>query len=249
MYNPSLRKIEALVEDYLKEKHLRAEEVGVKPLVLLAENRKFQNLLVDEINGQRSPDWLYDDAAPLYFAKLLGVEVSVVGALPPGPAFLTEIEVLRSLGARMFLGVFEGIGIGAGTGKLFLVDSVACFDWASYRYSGGRKEINASYRLSRFLKAIFEMEDIKAGEAKAASLETPYLILENDLDALRAASVTLISFHVPSLYAFSFYSGCETTAVVVTKEDLYLKPKISADEIYSTLAAFLAKHLQETAFV
>ncbi|MCX8173267.1 MAG: hypothetical protein N3F63_01470 [Thermoplasmata archaeon] len=249
MYNPSLRKIDELVLGYLKDKQLRAEEVGVKPLVLLIENRRLHELLVESVNAQRSPDWLYDATAPLYFAKLPGIELSVVGVLPPSHAFLTEIEVLKHLGARMFVGVFEAIGVGTGAGKLFLVESAACLDGASYRYSGGRREISASYRLHKFLKAIFEMEEIKMVEARAGSMDTPYLLLENDVQYLRANRVSLISFHIPPLYAFSFYSGCEAVGLAVTREDLLLKPKVATAGLYEGLADILARHLHETAFV
>ncbi|MEM3396247.1 MAG: hypothetical protein QW620_05780 [Thermoplasmata archaeon] len=249
MYNPSLRKIDELVLGYLKEKRLRAEDVGVKPVVVLTENRKFHQLLVEGLNAQRSPDWLYDAEAQLYFANLPGIDVSIVMALPPAHAFLTEIEVLRHLGAKMFIGVFEGIGIGTGIGKIFLVGSAACLDGASYRYTGGRKEINASYRIHKFLRAILEMEEIKAGEAKAGSVDTPYLILENDVKYLRTNNVNVISFYIPSLYAFSFYSGCEACAMLITKEDLYLKPKISTEGLYETIASLLSRHLHEVAFI
>lgn len=248
MYNPSLRKIDELVLAYLKEKQLKVEEVGVKPFVVLTENRKFHSLLVEGLNAQRNPDWLYDAEAPLYFAKLPGIDVSIVPTLPPVHAFLTEIEVLKNLGAKMFLGIFEGIGLGTGIGKLFLVETAICHDCASHRYAGGRKEINASYRLYKFLKAIFEMEEIKAGEARASSIDTPYLLLENDVQYFRTNNVSVISFYIPSLYAFSFYFGCEASAVAITKEDIYLKPRISTDHLYGTLAVFFSRHLHEVTF-
>jgi len=191
VYNPSLRKIENFVLEYLKEKNIRAEDVGVKPLVVITDNAGFHKGLVEGVKGQRSPDWLYDAQAPLYFARMPGIDLSIVLSLPAGQGFITELEVLKHLGAKIFIGVFDGIALRVSTENLFLVESALCYDGASYRYASGRSLVNASYRIYKFLKAILEMEDLQPSDARASAIDTPFLIFENDLQVFRAHNVSL----------------------------------------------------------
>ncbi len=249
MLNPSLRKAEEFVLGYLHEKHLRAEDLGVKPVVVLTNSDRFFRELISQTNCQRSPDWLYDEFAPLYFGSMPGIDFAFAKCLPPGAAFSMEMEVLRVLGGKIVIGVFEDIGVGTGTGKIYLVESALCTDGISYRYSGGRREVNASYRIHKFLANILEMEEIRFGISRAGSTDTPYYIVESDIQFLKQNGVELISLYISQMYACCFFSGIESCAISITTEDLLQKPKVSSEPLFSGIASTLGKHLGELAFI
>jgi uridine phosphorylase len=249
MYSQSLRSAQNSVRAWLQDRALKVEDMHVHQWVIITDIKALYRKLANELDAQRNPDWLHDDIAPLHFSRLSGMDFTIVMAMPSGSAFSAELEELAVLGARQFIGIFDAIGVGIGSGKLVHVENVLCSDGVSLRYSMGHTEINASYRLSKFIHALLNMEEIKYGEARAGGIDTPYLITGNDLNYMERNGIHVLSSNISVLYSFCYYAGLECCALGIVSEDLKLKPRIPCDKIYTEITSMLKKHILELALL
>ena len=211
------------IEYYLREKNLRLEDLGVKPLVIGTWFERTAESLAREAGALKVEHWPYSRA--LYSGEMEGVPVSFVTFPVGAPGTVAVMEELVASGVRRFigLGMAGSLQEAAPIGSYLLPGECLREDGTSSHYLPPAEVVGPDPALQHALATSLAAAGLNAHQGRHWTTDAIYREFVWKIDKYRSEGVLGVDMETSAMYAFGRASGIPVANVLVVSDELWCK--------------------------